>query len=245
MQRASGSTSPCDTQVELERRKEETKVQDSAIGRSDVFFNEDPVQKVDARGVLDEVHAIKSGPKDDRATTRVVLAKAAGGRRSGFRSHRCGNRHRYVDKEVVSAQAITMERCSPLVAPRILRVTSAIPPPRAELRSNTPDLVVDRLTLSSSTLVPDHINYYYTLLNASDATADGSFQLVGECPDCAESISGVPIKSRTTAGNFSPSPFHTIVQRRMVGSFWEPCPTSKHDSQKSTESRQCHHCDRI
>ena len=144
------------------------------------LFTEDPTLKVDARGVLDEVHAIISGLTEDRATSRVALAM------------------RRLEEDVAEfgvtgmqvATDMSMRKWSQLkqelwndvlrwLLPRILRVISAIPLPRVELKSDALDLVVDKLTLSSPSFIPDHIhitNHSDVLLSAS---SDGSYQFTG------------------------------------------------------------------
>jgi len=144
------------------------------------LFNEDPTLKTEARGVLNEVRAITSGLTEDRATSRVVSAMrrleedlADFGVTSGAVATDMSMRQWSLLKQELWNDVLRW------LLPRILRVISAIPLPRVELKSDALDLVVDRLNLSSPSFIPDHIhitNYSDVLLDASDATSDGSLR---------------------------------------------------------------------
>jgi hypothetical protein len=166
------------------------------------LLNEERNLKNDAQGVLDEVHAIESGLKEDRATSRVVLAlKRLEEDMANFGVF-----------SAAVATDISMKKWSQLkqelrndvlgwLLPRILRVISVIPLPRVELKSDALDLVADRLTLSSPSFIPDHIHiasYSDTLLNASDATPDGSFRFASTTRSKI-AIDGLRISARDIA----------------------------------------------
>jgi hypothetical protein len=144
------------------------------------LFNEDRTLEIDVQGILSEVRVITSGLSEDRATERVVLAMRRLGEDVADFGVTCtaiapelSMRKRPQLKQELWNDALCW------LLPRILRVISTIPLPRMELKSDTLDLVVDGLTLSSLSFIPDHIhitNYSDFLLGASDATPDGSFR---------------------------------------------------------------------
>ena len=151
------------------------------------LFDEDPTLKSNARGVLDEVRAIMSGLAEDREVSRVVRAI----RRLEEDVADFGVTGAVAATDMsIAATDMSMRKWSQLkqelwndviswLLPRVLRVILAIPLPRVELKSDALDLVVDRLTLSSPSFIPDHIritNYSCVVLNASDATPDGSYR---------------------------------------------------------------------
>ena len=141
------------------------------------LFTEDPTLKADGRGILDEVHAIISGLKDDRAISRAALAtRRLEEHVANFGAAVAGD---MLMREWPRLKQELWNDVFRWLLPRILRVISVIPLPRVELKSDALDLVFDRLTLSSPSFIPDHIritNYSDVLLDASDATSDGSYE---------------------------------------------------------------------
>ena len=144
------------------------------------LFTEDPTLKVDARGALDEVHAIISGLTEDRAMSRAALAmRQLAGDVANFGVTGTAVATDMSTRKWSQFKQELWNDVLNWLLPHTLRVISAIPLPRVELKSDALDLVVDRLTLSSPSFIPDHIhitNYSDILLSASDATSDGSYQ---------------------------------------------------------------------
>ena len=163
------------------------------------LFTEDPTLKADARGILDEVHAVMSGLKDDRAISRVALAM----RRmeedvANFGAAVAGD---MLMREWPRLKQELWNDVFRWLLPRILRVISVIPLPRVELKSDALDLVFDRLTLSSPAFIPDHIhitNYSDVLLDASDATPGGSYEFTSSTRSKI-TIDGLRISARDIA----------------------------------------------
>lgn len=143
------------------------------------LLQKDPKYKLDARGVLEEIYALRDALAKDEATNELytsvqtLLADLSNMGRVGVQLATTESR-----KQWEAAKAELWRDAVGWVLPRLLRALRTIPLPRVELKSDAVDLVVDRVTLSSPSFIPDHVqitNFTDFSLRASEATYDQYF----------------------------------------------------------------------
>jgi hypothetical protein len=134
----------------------------------------DPKYKEDARGALEEAYALRDGLAND-PTTNSVLAAFQALMTDLYSMGRVGVHVATIEsaKQWEAAKAELWRDILSWVLPRFLQAIRTIPLPRVELKSDSLDMVVDKVTLASPSFIPDHIkvaNHVDFELRASSAT---------------------------------------------------------------------------
>lgn len=143
------------------------------------LLHRDPKLKADARGIIEELYTLRDALASDTATNAFIsaiqtLLSDLGA--MGWVGAQVATRESAKQWEMAKAEL--WHDILRWVLPRVLRALRTIPLPRVELKSETLDMVVDKVTLASPSFVPDLIqvtNKTDFLLRASDATDDAYF----------------------------------------------------------------------
>jgi hypothetical protein len=144
------------------------------------LLQRDSKLKSHARGVVEELYVLRDALASDRSTNvllsavRTLLSDLGSMGRTGVQIMTVESA-----KQWEAAKAELWRDIVGWVLPRVLRALRAIPLPRVELKSDTLDIVVDKVTLTSPSFIPDHVqisNRTDFLLRASDATTDAYFE---------------------------------------------------------------------
>jgi hypothetical protein len=144
------------------------------------FLRRDSKLKAHAREIVEELYVLRDALVIDRSTNallsaiRTLLSDLGSMGRTGLQVVTVESA-----KQWEAAKAELWRDIVGWVLPRVLRALRALPLPRVELKSDTLDIVVDKVTLASPSFIPDHVqisNYTDFSLRASDATPDSYFE---------------------------------------------------------------------
>ncbi|CAG7851697.1 SubName: Full=Uncharacterized protein {ECO:0000313/EMBL:CCA68732.1} [Serendipita indica DSM 11827] len=144
------------------------------------FLHRNPRYKADARSALEEAYALIDAFAADKTTN--LLLSAIQTLMTDFGILGAVGPQVLAIESAKQWEVLKAELWRDILAwilPRLLRALKTIPLPRVELKSETLDMVIDKVTLSSPSFIPDHVqisNHTDFTLKASDATPDSFFE---------------------------------------------------------------------
>lgn len=144
------------------------------------LLGRNPAYKEDTSGVIEEINKIRDALAHDKTTNNVLTAlhtlfsDLGTTTRVGILAATSES-----SKKWEQTKAELWHDIIKWGLPRILRALQTIPLPRVELKSDSLDAVIDKVTITSPSFIPDHIritNHSDLLLRASEGATDAYFE---------------------------------------------------------------------